>query len=399
MEASPINKKNVIQPVFNTINSLVEFYMKCVIKPAVVFHEIFYSWLNVTIWNCLDASSDYIPEWFTANFITYARTLFVIPCLFLLAHGYHVLPSIIVISVDFGDFLDGVVARYWVDRRKARGTDKESCIKDEKEFDKSTTSQFLKSWSLDHRDRTYGGFIDAICDKVFIAPCWIILLSTVQSSGFTKMFHFLTLMTLICTETASAFIRFKAFYQGSGIVAPKVEGLNFSNNFSNSVKADHIGKVKQTFEMMGTALLILPQFMTVGLMLLSLSVPLAYESVRRKLVNRVMYVQATGNVVDYKTQRLWKQAKALGSHLIVGVPSGDETASTLLNVSASDSVDYVMTSAPKKISMEFLESIGVDFMVCLSTSTPIITKEVAIAQRCLVIGNDSVARPMEAKEQ
>lgn len=396
MEASPINNKSAIQPIFDTINRVVEFYMKCVIKPAVGFHEVFYSWLNTTIRNGLDASSDYIPEWFTANFITYLRTLFVIPCLLLLAQGYHVLPSIIVLSVDFGDFLDGVVARYWMDKRKARGDDKERCISNETDFDKATTPQFLSSWSLDYRDRTYGGFIDAICDKLFVAPCWIVLLSTVETSGFTKLFHFLILMSLICTETASAFVRFKAFYQGSGIAVPKVEGLNFSNS---AVKADHIGKVKQTFEMVGTALLILPQFSTIGLGVLSLSVPLAYESVRRKVVDRVMYVHAMGNVGDYKTQRLWKQAKGLGSHLIVGVPSGDDSVSTLLNVSASDSVDYVMRSAPKKISLEFLDAIGADYMVCLSTSTPVITKDVAIAQRCLVIGDDFVARPMEAKEQ
>jgi len=370
--------------------------MKCVINPVVVLHDVFYSWLNTALRGVLDAFSDYIPEWFTANFITYSRTLLVIPCLFLLIEGYEVLPSIIVLSVDFGDFLDGVVARYWVDYRKAKGEGEDKCITHETQFDKSKTPKFLSSWSLDHRERTYGGFIDAICDKVFVAPCWIILLSTVESSGFTKLFHFFTLMSLICTETASAFVRFRSFYQSSGITAPKVEGFNFSNS---SVKADHIGKVKQSLEMVGTALTILPQLKPIGLLLLSLAVPLAYESVRRKLVDRVIYVQASGDLGDYRTQRLWKQAKALGSQLIVGVPSGDDTPSTLLNVSASDSVDYVMRSAPNKISVDFLNDIGADFMLCLSTSTPIITKEVASAKRCLVIGNDFVARPMETKEQ
>ena len=48
-----------------------------------------------------------------------------IPTLLLLAMDYTFLPSLIVIAVDFGDFLDGVVARFWVDVRK----DKEKELK------------------------------------------------------------------------------------------------------------------------------------------------------------------------------------------------------------------------------------------------------------------------------
>ena len=108
--------------------------MECVIKPAITMHTIFYSWLNTTIRNFLDLSSDYIPEWFTANFITYFRTVLVIPCLLLLAQGYQIIPSLIVIFVDFGDFLDGVVARYWVDVQKSRGDGQQTCIESETEF-------------------------------------------------------------------------------------------------------------------------------------------------------------------------------------------------------------------------------------------------------------------------
>jgi phosphatidylglycerophosphate synthase len=396
LTSSPINKKSGIQQGLDTIDNFVEFYMKCIIKPALVFHEVFYSWLNTIIRSCLDLFSDYIPEWFTANFITYIRTFLVIPCLLLLAQGYQVVPSIIVMSVDFGDFLDGVVARYWVDIKKSRDDIKETCIKNEMEFDKSSAPQFLSSWSLDYHDRTYGGFIDMICDKIFVAPCWIILLSTVESSGFMKLFHFLTLVLLICGEAVSGFASVKAFYKGSGFAVAKVEGINFSYS---SLKADHIGKVKQTFHMVGTALFILPRCKTTGLVFLSLSLPLVYAIVRGKLASRVMYVQASCGFADYKSQRLWKQAKGLGSILIVGVPWENDTASTLLNVSASDSVDYVMRNSPKKVSLQFLDAIGADFMVCLPSHTSMITEEVVVAKRCLVIGNDFVVHPMESKAQ
>lgn len=63
----------------------------------------------------MDDNKAKIPDWFTANFITYARTVLVFPCLIFMSWGWYLVPSLIVILVDFGDFLDGVAARYWVD--------------------------------------------------------------------------------------------------------------------------------------------------------------------------------------------------------------------------------------------------------------------------------------------
>lgn len=105
------------------------------------------------------------------------------------------------------------------------------------------------------RSRTYGGFIDAVCDKAFVIPCWISLLHVVPTTHYFNWLSYLTLIGLILAETASGCVRFKAFYTSGGVPAPKVEGgsLDFSNS---AVKADHIGKAKQTFEMVGTALYI-----------------------------------------------------------------------------------------------------------------------------------------------
>jgi len=152
--------------------------------------------------------------------------------------------------------------------------------------------------------------------------------------------------------------------------------------------------------MVGTSLFIFPIYRTIGLAFLSVSVPLAYESVRRKISNRIMYVEANDHVVDHGTQKFWKQVKGLGSKLIVGIPSEKCTsASMVLNASASDSVDYVVTGTPKKVSLEFLDQIGAHYIVCSTAHSTIVTKEVAIAKRCLLIGIDGIVRPMEAKEQ
>ena len=259
---------------YDVLNFFVELYLSSVIKPFLRFHEKFYKWLNAAIRSLLDENSDRIPRWFTANFITYARTLLVVPCVILFTKDFVILPSLILIAVDFGDFLDGVVARYWVERNEIEAVGKE--VNDESK-DKPSLKQ---SWIIQHREKNYGGFIDAVCDKAFLIPCWISLLSTVPSFSHLNATQYIILWSLILIESASGSIRFKAFYTSNGVAAPVVKGLDFS---TSAVKADGIGKAKQTLEMVGTALFILPIFRYAGLVLMGAAVPLAYESVRRKI--------------------------------------------------------------------------------------------------------------------
>lgn len=102
------------------VDKYVEKYLSNVIKPFLVWHEKFYSAMNKALRSGLDNNSKYVPDWFTANFITYLRTVLVIPTLVLLSLGHSILPCLLIISVDFGDFLDGVVARYWNDHKNAK---------------------------------------------------------------------------------------------------------------------------------------------------------------------------------------------------------------------------------------------------------------------------------------
>ena len=110
------NQNSLLKTIMDLVDVIVELFLGHVIKPFLKLHEKFYSALNATLRSVLDKNN--VPTWFTANFITYARTWLVIPCVLLLSWGHTVLPSFIVILVDFGDFLDGVVARYWVDVKK-----------------------------------------------------------------------------------------------------------------------------------------------------------------------------------------------------------------------------------------------------------------------------------------
>jgi len=101
------------------LDPLVEKYLVTAIAPIMKYHEKFYNKLNCFLRDLIDSKGS-LPKWFTANFITYARTTLIVPCLLLLARGHRLIPAFIVISVDFGDFLDGVVARYWMDLQKKK---------------------------------------------------------------------------------------------------------------------------------------------------------------------------------------------------------------------------------------------------------------------------------------
>jgi len=111
--------EHILCSVFGVVDAVVEMYLGRFIRPFVAVHETFYSGLNKVLRKLLDDAPS-VPVWFTANFITYFRTLLVIPTLMLLAYRYNLVAAIICIAVDFGDFLDGVVARYWVDINKQK---------------------------------------------------------------------------------------------------------------------------------------------------------------------------------------------------------------------------------------------------------------------------------------
>jgi CDP-alcohol phosphatidyltransferase len=135
------NKPSLATSAFHLLDSFVELYLSSVIKPFVSLHEVFYSGLNNVLRKCLDDHQQRIPVWFTANFITYVRTALVLPTLILLAWHHQVLPALIVILVDFGDFLDGVVARYWADvRKKNEQQTSSSSKKDKKQESKKGTT-------------------------------------------------------------------------------------------------------------------------------------------------------------------------------------------------------------------------------------------------------------------
>lgn len=149
--------------------------------------------------------------------------------------------------------------------------------------------------------------------------------------------------------------------------------------------------------MIGTAFYIIYWTRYLGLFILVAALPLSYESLRRKIKKRSIYVDGTVNGINHETLKFWKQAKNLGSKLIVGIRSSNVVM--IQNACSSESVDSVISCAPVKLSLSYMNEQGIDYVVLgPGQSMESVTTEVASAQRCLLIGSDGTARPLEAKE-
>jgi phosphatidylglycerophosphate synthase len=237
--------------------------------------------------------------------------------------------------------------------------------------------------------------VDAICDKAFIIACWIALFQDIPSASYFVIPQYLVLLALILAETFSSCIRFATFYMASGMPAPIVEGYDLSDS---KVTADHVEKAKQTFEMVGTALFMLSFTKYIGLLLLMGAVPLAYESVRRKLVRRIVYVLHASDTLDHTVLKFWMQIAAISSSsLVVGVPS-NKSSDAVRNACAVACVDQVIAEAPAaKVDSAFLDAHRIDFVVLAPQQTKFFTEDVVQSNRVLAMGEDGILRPIYAK--
>jgi len=122
--------------------------------------------------------------------------------------------------------------------------------------------------------------------------------------------------------------------------------------------------------MLGTAFFIIPGTRFIGFMLLVPAIPLAYESVRRKIIPRVILVTYDNSApFDAGMIEFWLKAKTLGSKLIVGVNSNTADDIKVRNASSISVVDEIMFSVPNQVSTKFLEDNEIDYFVCTPKQT------------------------------
>jgi len=202
-------------------------------------------------------------------------------------------------------------------------------------------------------------------DKAYLIPTWISLMSTITSACWSKFgaFQFAVLWTLVLVEVASAAIRFQAYFTAPGSDPPILKNLEFSG--SSAITANSVGKAKQTFQMLGTSLFVIPIFRVIGLVLLTATIPLAYESVRRKLTKRVIFVDGTYvDKLDHKVLKFWMQACQLGSKLCVGISTGEASRNEMIfNACSVSVIDSVIVEAPANIDLRFLNKFHLDYIV------------------------------------
>lgn len=199
---------------------------------------------------------------FTANIVSWSRTVLVIPIAVSLKYQYSVIGFLLVVVHDFLDHVDGIVAKQ---HRKMFG-------------------------QVD--DPLLGGFMDAFCDKIVnVLSLWTILMVT---DFATMTFQESLLLLFSCVvimgyEFVIGVVRvqdyFRAYYQ-------REHNIPTTSDHTASTTSVMEGKLKEKLESMGIAFLCLGQSShntttsfsgIVGIACLLLSVRLAHASLCQKL--------------------------------------------------------------------------------------------------------------------
>lgn len=201
---------------------------------------------------------------FTANIVSWSRTILIIPIAWCLKYDYPVLAFLCVILHDFLDHLDGIVAK----------------------------TQKAIFGQLD--DPLLGGFMDAFCDKIVNCVClWTILVVT-DFSNMTVLQIWLYVgacAVIISYEFVLGVVRVQDYFQAYYARKYAKESEQPTTNVASVME----GKLKEKLESMGIGFLCLSHGTRVpilsisgiiGITCLLLSIRLAHASLEHKLKPR-----------------------------------------------------------------------------------------------------------------
>lgn len=355
------------------------------LSPVLSLHDKFYGALNKTLEGVLDAVGDNVPSWFTADFVTWARSTLLVPTLLLIAFGQGLLPGVLILLVDFGDFLDGVVWRWWAKRSAANLPSGGApvlppSVASLSDSDLSYDVAY-ESYVAARRSSQWGQYFDAVADKAYLVPVWIALAT--RGENASSFIAFSILLALAAIEAFSAAIRTKRYVSDPGLAAP-VPVAGADND--SGVRSDHLGKCKQTLQMLGSAgacagngYLAYLGTWYVGIALLLLAIPLAVESVRRKLVARslLLPLQVQSGSLDTQALKIISAASSLGSRLTVGVIAHDPIAikegMDLLALHPNVDAVVPLLHSDIELSDSFMDSFGFDVLVVPDADSGVVT--------------------------
>lgn len=255
--------------------SLVEFLLKCLEPLLFLLVDGYDKYVYNPLQEWLSPLVQRVPREvtvgevkvtvFTANIVSWARTVLVIPIAFCLRYHLNWVGCILVLLHDFLDHLDGIVAK--VQRRVYGNVD----------------------------DPLLGGFMDAFCDKIVnVLALWSVLMVTDfgHMTGMQLLLYLTPICLVIGFECILGVVRVQDYFYSYYLRELKREEDTAYSSSGQATAAVMEGKLKEKLESMGIAFLCLAQSSPVlmnsisgisGVVCLFLSIRLAHASLSRKL--------------------------------------------------------------------------------------------------------------------
>jgi len=238
----------------------------------------------------------------------------------------------------------------------------------------------LNSWRTKRDGLMREGFSRTMSHNAFTIPLWIHLLSQPRN-GF---WHYLCLLWLIINNNCRVIAACQTFFS---TLPPNPQ------EDSTEAMLEAWDRSLPILELVGATLWVLPPnqiFRHLGLiMLLCLVCPLSHFVLyRQKKKHGVVYVTCDASVFDYQLIRHLMQTRSMGTKLIVGIIDKTTTVeedhikkdTMVKNICSISSVDEVITGAPIKVDLSFLERHGVDCVVGTE-----VTNEVIREGKCWIL--------------
>ncbi|KAK3725567.1 hypothetical protein RRG08_042986 [Elysia crispata] len=262
---------DVFRLVVVPLTYFMQLIESCLFTLVRWYDEYMYSPLQTALWPVVAALPRSLTvdgrtfDVFTANIVSWARTLLVIPIALYLKYQLYWWGFACVIFHDFLDHLDGIVAK--VQRQKYGQVD----------------------------DPIVGGFMDAFCDKIVnVFSLWSVLMVTdfSQMSAAQICLYIGACSIIIAYEFALGIVRVQDFFR-----AYYYREFKKTDEMSTKTSTAAVmeGKLKEKLESMGIAALCVAQSNIVplesvsgilGVSCLLLSVRLAHSSLMSKLEAR-----------------------------------------------------------------------------------------------------------------
>ena len=159
---------------------------------------------------------------------------------------------------------------------------------------------------------------------------------------------------------------------------------------TGNTSADQVSQTQHTVALCGSALLLVPWTYYLGVMLLLVAWPLSFDSVRRHMQMKIIYVSCDQSPLTEEGLLFFQRAKALGTKLIVGMESkskdGSDYEQRRRQVLMLSCVDACIDAAPPLSSIDsvWMEKCQLD-VLCVRAINSKELKKTTLKSGCVMI--------------